>query len=330
MKTDLREEINNRLIKAIESGVLPWRRPWICGPNAGTPVNVDSQKRYRGINTWLVDLTAIERGYLSRWWGTYKQWQERGCQVRKGEKGTRIIKYKFVKQESDENQDNKTEEQEDAGYCFLKHFTVFNAEQVDGDDVDYWRVPDDQKEYVQEWDDEPLADAVIQATGAKINVGGQAAFYDPSSDAVSVPVKGRFETAADYYAAIFHELAHWSETRIGFSSDEKLQKRIYGLGELFAEIAGCYVCNELGVPDQIDNSAAYLEGWIQQLKADKQLIFTISKWSNKAADFILGGELEQPVEQANHRELLRTKNAPTGKAAKPKPEGAYLIRSARL
>ena len=329
MKTDLREEINNRLINALKEGVLPWRKPWICDPNAGTPVNVDSQKRYRGINTWLVDLTAIERGYASRWWGTYKQWQERGCQVRKGEKGTRIVKYKFVKQESEQGQSDDSEEQQESGYCFLKHFTVFNAEQVDGENVSRWRVSDDQADYVQGWDDVPLAEAVISATGAEINVGGQAAFYDPQADSVTMPVKGRFDTAPDYYAAVFHELAHWTEPRIGFSSDQKLQQRIYGLGELFAEIAGCYVCNELRIPDRIDNSASYLAGWLERLQADKQLIFTVSKWSGKAADYILGGELDQPIERADHAELL-TKNAPTGKAAKPKPEGAYLIRSGRL
>tara|TARA_R110002095_G_scaffold149654_1_gene129335 strand:+ start:463 stop:1380 length:918 start_codon:yes stop_codon:yes gene_type:complete len=302
MKTDLREDINNRLINAIEAGTLPWRKPWICDPNAGTPVNVDSQKRYRGINTWLVDLTAIEKGFQSRWWGTYKQWQERGCQVRKGEKGTRIVFYSFVSQKNESEESNETEEGEAGGYCFLKQYTVFNAEQVDGDKIDRWRVSANPGDYVQEWDDEPLAEAVAQATGAEINVGGESAYYDFNTDAVTIPEKSRFDAAADYYSVLFHELSHWTERRIGFTSED-LKKRVYAVGELFAEIAGCYVCNDLRIPNRIDDSAAYLESWLERLKADKQLIFTISKWSNKAADFILGGELGETVESVDHRQF---------------------------
>jgi len=292
---ELRKNVTDRLIAALESGTRPWIKPWIGDPNAGFPTNIASKKRYRGVNPWLLDMTAIEGSFSSKWWGTYKQWKEKGGQVIKGEKGTVIVFWKMFTR--DETKDGVTKKKKT---FFLKYSNVFSLDQVENvgevkegkpHQLDKYRICKDVP-YTFEHDEYEPAEALIADSGAKVTYGGNRACYSPTTDEIRCPNKGQFPKVSEFYNTMFHELTHWCESRTGFSKVD--EDRNYALGELVAEIGACYVSEHLGVPvdnPTDDQSAAYLKSWLQKLKDDPKFIFTASKWASKAADMLLGEEI---------------------------------------
>jgi len=289
---DIRESITNRIIAGLEKGLLPWRRPWSSDPNSGLPSNVASKNVYRGINPLLLELTAMDRGYSSRWWGTYRQWESLGGQVKRrptnvpaGEWGTQIVLYKPVNRTvTDEDGDERKE-----SFRFLKFFTVFNLDQVEGDFAALR--PSVPTEPVKP--DFQVAQDMIEATGAEIHFGGDKAYYRRPSpvdswpnhhdgDFISVPHRSQFESAKEYVCTLFHELMHWSEIRLGWTGS-------YAMGELIAEIGASYVAAELNVPgsDDLENSTRYLSSWLKELRDDPSAILRAAAQASKASDYLL-------------------------------------------
>ena len=302
---EIRQGIADRLVTAMEDGKIPWRRPWDSDPNSGLPTNISSSKPYQGINSILLNLAALDREYRPKWWGTYKQWAVLGGQVRKRPKdadqwGIPIIVWKRVTRTK---VDDDGEEKE-SSYSFIKTFTVFNLDQVDDTQGKL------EKFQVQEHD--PLAhpdyqagDRLVVATGADIRYGGnRAAYRSPEplgdwpkhtrGDYILTPTSQQYHSARDYYETIFHELMHWAEVRIGWEPATKTKRHnrgseAYALGELIAEMGACFVLSSLGLPlgDDLDNHAAYLQGWIKAMKHDAKYVFAASAQASKGADFIL-------------------------------------------
>ncbi|OAI51724.1 hypothetical protein AYO44_16940 [Planctomycetaceae bacterium SCGC AG-212-F19] len=290
--SEIRQKITAEIVAALQAGTPPWRKPWINDPNAGFPTNIASKKRYSGINPLLLELTAKKHGLHSKWWGTWNQWQALGGQVKKrpddipaGQWGTKIVFYKPV------TKVRKTAEGEEEQHDFflLREYTVFNADQVEGVALESYRVrpgsPDASVNY------QP-AEAAIAATGADIRFGGNKAVYHRTRDFIECPHKEQFLDLPSYYDTIGHELAHWTEHRLGWQGS-------YALGELRAEIASCYLSSELGIPlaDRMESHAAYLDHWVNEMKADHGVIFRISSAASKAADFILS--FSRKEEEAN-------------------------------
>lgn len=288
---ELRAKVTNRLIEALEAGTRPWIKPWIGDPNAGSPTNVVSKKRYRGVNPWLLDMTAMANGLKSKWWGTYQQWKQKGGQVRLGETSTLIVFWKIIPI----TQDDGTKK----NIFFLKYSNLFNLDQVDNagevadgktHNLDKLRINTDVPLTFEHETFEP-AEQIIADSGATVVYGGNRACYSPSTDMISCPDKGQFPKLSEFYNTMFHELTHWAEKRTGFS---EVAEKSYALGELVAEIGSCYVAEHIGVPvenPQDDQSAAYLKSWLRALKDDPKFIFTASKWASKAADLLLGDEI---------------------------------------
>jgi antirestriction protein ArdC len=276
---DLRKQITAQIIEALESGHLPpWRKPWNNDPAAGFPTNALTHRNYRGINPLLLDLSGMNHGFQSRFWATFRQWKELGGWVRRGSRGTKIIFYRPLEKTTT---NDEGEEETDAIYL-MRSFVVFNAEQVDGTNLEQFRVgtmpatpalPDTR------FDD---ADEVVAATNARICFGGNRAFYVPASDYIQVPLREQFKTDGQFYETLFHELVHWTEPRRKWEGS-------YELGELIAEIGSCYLSAELRIPhgENLDNHAAYLQGWLSAMKADPNFIFRAGSQSSKAADFLL-------------------------------------------
>lgn len=299
---ELRSQVTDRLIKALEAGTRPWIKPWLSDPNAGTPLNVASKKRYRGVNPWLLDLTAMSMGYTNRHWGTFKQWKERGGIVRKGEKGTMIVFWKILpntRPDADGNVDKSKK------VFFLRYSNVFNFDQIDrmseglkpdgSHRLDQYAVNMTVPESFEHDEYEP-AEKVIADSGAKVTYGGNRACYIPATDSIHCPEKSQFPKLSEFYNTMFHELTHWCESRTGFS---KVEDKSYALGELVAEIGSCYVAEHIGVPVENpddDQSASYLASWLKALKGDPKFIFTASKWASKAADMLLN---DQPVYESD-------------------------------
>jgi len=281
---EIRSEITNKIIEALKQGLRPWSCPWRKDPNAGFPTNIDSKKQYRGINPFLLQITALCEGYDSRWWGTYDQWKNLGGQVRKGQHGTQVVFYKTF------DVDDTTKPTGKRKVFILRTYTVFNLSQVDGDKLDKYRPAPITEADTAAVSWEP-AEKLIAATGAKIHYGGGQAFYNRPSpagtfpnhtggDFIMVPKQSQFIDPHEFFVVQFHELAHWSEIRLQWEDK-------YAMGELVAEITACYLAAETNIPNNsLENHNRYLANWLTQMENDPKWIFQASSQASKVADFL--------------------------------------------
>ena len=300
-QSQIREQITSQIVEHLKAGKLaPWRRPWSLDRNAGAPANVASKRSYRGINPLLLEVASMHHGFQSKWWATFNQWKEMGANVMRrpshvppGEWGTTIVFWKPV---TKTEQDANGNEQEET-YFLLKCFTVFCVDQVEGDHLDHLRVGHGQLESEEVRHRFEQADEAIDATGADIRHGGNRAFYNTEGDFVVLPHRHQF-SVAEYYETAFHEMTHWTEHSSRLNWDRNEPENTYALGELVAELGGCYVAGELGLPtaDDLGNHASYLKSWLKEMQDDPRFIFRAAAQAAKASDYILSFSRE-PVEE---------------------------------
>lgn len=298
-QAQLRESITHQIIEALKSGGLPpWRKPWSNDPAAGPACNVISRKKYRGINPLLLAVSSMQHKFRSKFWGTFNQWKDMGGRVMRrpdnvkpGEWGTGIIFWSKVTK----TEENEAGEEEERDIFFMRTYTVFNIDQVEGHHLDHLRVGHSVST-ANPVDTYEEADRVIEATGADIRYGGNAAFYSRGDDYIQVPLREQF-TAGEWYETIFHEACHWTQAphRLNWYPNEGG----YALGELMAEIGSCFLAAELGIPmaDTSANHQAYIASWLSGLENDHRFIFQASSQASKAADFILSFSRQPVVEE---------------------------------
>ena len=287
-KTDVYTQVTNQIVEAIEKGAGKFEMPWHrTGQNTMCPVNIDTGNNYRGINILSLWASSMVRGYADGTWGTYRQWQNRGCQVRKGEKASLVVFYKEfdVEQDASENADD-----DKSGKRMMARASyVFNAEQVDGYEAE--PLP----EVANPVDALDAVDAFIAACGADVRTGGQQAYYKPSEDYIQMPPQEMFigsptrTPTESYYSTLLHELTHWT----GHSSRCDRFKAVgstrddYAREELVAEIGAAFLCAELGVAlDPRPDHAAYIDHWLKILKEDRKAIFKASSAASRAAGYL--------------------------------------------
>lgn len=284
-RRDIHADITNQLVAAIEADpghpTLPWRRG---GGALHMPVNALTGKAYNGINILNLWVSAGARGYATPLWGTYRQWAERGAQVRKGEKSSLVIFYREFETNPDPD---------DAGdngkRRMARASSVFNAAQVDGFDAP--PVP----ESLGPVERVTNADRFTTATGARIAHGGDRAFYAPASDHIQMPDEGLFtgtqtlSRSEGYYATLVHELVHWSGAKHRLNRDmgKRFGDQAYAAEELVAEIGAAFLCAELGITQDVrPDHAQYLATWLKLLKNDSKAIFTAAARASEAAAFV--------------------------------------------
>lgn len=285
---DVYEAITNQIVSAIEAGAgqvqLPWHRK---GSAICRPVNVASKNAYRGVNTVALWAAADARGYEQGIWGTYRQWQERDAQVRKGEKSSLIIFYKEFGNDDSAGEGNATDE--NPRRFVAKASYVFNIAQVDG-----YATPE-VLHPVAQIDPIDAAERLIAATGADIRIGGDSAYFAPASDYIAMPDKHRFigtdtSTATQgWYSTLLHELTHWSghKTRLNRELNERFGSDAYAMEEMIAELGAAFLCGDLGISaEPRPDHAAYIDNWLRVLKSDRKAIFTAASAANKAAEFL--------------------------------------------
>lgn len=265
-------EVTNKIIEALEAGVAPWVRPWTGGD---VPRNGNSQRPYNGINAMLLEFAGMEYG--SHEWFTFKGAKKLGGQVRKGERSTMIVFWKIFHKDVE---DEITGEIERKKIFFLKHYNVFNREQIDGLPAE--RTPD----AVPPIED---IDAIVEETGARITYGGNRAAYAPMLDQIMMPERDYFKDAAAFYATQFHELAHWTAPRLDRKISGTFGSPEYAREELVAEIASAYLSDRCGLDGTLQHPE-YLAHWIKVLKEDERVIFSVAKEARQAAEFILPSE----------------------------------------
>ncbi len=297
----IRENITSTIIEALKSGNLPpWRQPWTNDPNCGAPCNIVSRRRYRGINPLLLRVACMRHQFQSRWWATYQQWKEMGGFVRRrpenvpqGAWGATIIYFSPVTKTIIDRHGNEVEET----FPILRTYHVFNLCQVDGP-FDHLR-PGNAVLSSGELDERcERADEVIAATDADIRYGGNQPYYDPRGDYIQTPFRHQF-SGFDFYETVFHEVSHWAEhpSRLGRDANEGDK---YAFGELVAEISGCYLTSEMGLPtsQNLDNHLAYLEHWLRAMESDPRFIFQAASRANRVADFVLSFSRSEETEPA--------------------------------
>lgn len=284
VKADVYARVTDRIIEAIEQGTRPWLKPWSTDNTTGRierPIRHNGTP-YRGMNVLLLWGDAIDKGFQSPQWMTYKQAQELGGQVRKGETGSLVVYAdRYTKTETDDQGQEAERE-----IAFMKGYTVFNTEQIDGLPAQYQHTA---RPALPKVELHQAAEAFFAGTGAKVRHGGVRAFYVPSQDFVQMPPPESFRDVESYEATKAHEFIHWTghKSRNAREFGKRFGDNAYAFEELVAELGAAFLCADLGItPEVRPDHAAYLQSWLKVLKADKRAIFTAATQAQKAADYL--------------------------------------------
>ena len=285
-RQDIYSRITDQIVGHLAKGVKPWTQPWNAAHAAGPvtrPLRFNGEA-YSGINVLTLWASAMERAYAAPIWMTFKQALELGGHVRKGEKGSPVV-YANTIQRSEH--DEKTGEDVDVTIPFMKGYTVFNVDQIEGLPAHYYAVADGA---VNPDERDARAEAFFASMGARILNGGNAAFYRMASDHIQMPPFEVFFDAQRYYATLAHESVHW--TRHPARLDRSFGQQAFGdtgyaKEELVAELGAAFLCADLGLKlEDRQDHAAYIGSWLQVLRDDKRAIFAAAAHAQRAADYL--------------------------------------------
>ncbi len=286
MTTDTRQNVYTRvtdsIIAAIEAGAGDFKMPWHTQGNLARPFNVSSGRPYRGINTVALWVAAQATGYASPIWGTYKQWQEKGAQVRKGEKASTVVFWKVSDPASRDAESQNEDSDQPHARVFARAYCVFNAQQVEG-----WEAP--AMPALPQAARIAHAEGFFAALGATIKEGGARACYIPSKDEIHLPAFAAFQDAVSYYAVLAHEATHWTAHASRCARDLKgrFGSESYAAEELVAELGAAFLCSDLALtPEPRPDHAAYIASWLKVLRSDPRAIFTAAAKAQAAADWM--------------------------------------------
>ena len=272
---DIYAAVTERIIEQMEQGVIPWQKPWVSN---GKAVSHATGKPYSLLNQMLLGRTGE---YL-----TFKQCQEAGGKVKKGEKAQLVVFWKWIEQGDEETGETKE-------VPFLRYYNVFHIDQCEGITAKHTSetsFPDGAStvETAQE-----IIDDYLEREGVKLtNTEGDRAFYRPSTDEIVLPMRKQFISTAEYYSTVFHEISHSTGhasrlnrlSRAAFFGTEEYSKE-----ELVAEISSCALVNYCGLESSSSfrNNAAYIQNWLGVLKNDKRFIISAAGKAEKAVNLIL-------------------------------------------
>ena len=296
MKTDIYEKVTATIVAELEKGERPWLKPWNAEHAAGRitrPLRANGIP-YRGINVVMLWGSAVEHGFSAPLWLTYKQAQELGGQVRKGEKGSLVV---YANTISRTETDEATGEEHERDIPFMKGYTVFNAEQVDGLPAHFYAVQAPTLDPVARIE---RVESFFAATGAAVRHGGNQAFYTMAEDRVQMPPFETFRDAESYYATLAHEVTHWTRHPKRLARDfgrKSWGDEGYAMEELVAELGAAFLSADLDLtPEPRPDHAAYIASWLKVLKGDKRAIFSAAAHAQRAADYLAA--LQPQQEQA--------------------------------
>lgn len=304
-RQDVYARITTSIVAALEQGARPWVRPWSADYAAGRmtrPLRHNGQP-YSGINVLSLWASALAQGFSAPIWMTYRQAAELGAHVRKGEKGSPVVYTNTLSRPANENGDS---DDADETVRFLKGYTVFNVEQIDGLSAPFYAPatpPADPPARIAG------AEAFFTATGAAISHGGSRAFYRPSSDCIVMPPFEAFRDAESYYATLAHETVHWTAhgSRLdrdfsrsesgGKASGKRFGSKAYAVEELVAELGAAFLCADLALAPagegdadagaaHLAHHASYIANWLTVLRNDHRAVFTAAGHAQRAADWL--------------------------------------------
>ena len=289
---NIREQVTQDIINAIEKGTPPWRKGWISGmPH----FNASSGREYQGINQILLGMQP----YADPRWMTYKQAHYMGLQIPKGAKGVRVIKMVEVERKRGDDLDESGGDvlaHNDKKALVMKAYTVFNASQIEG------MAPMPQRQV----DIQPAeaVEAIVlglqsEAGGRlRLNFGGNQPAYYPRTDEIRIPPASNFLSVEDFHATLLHEAAHatgHSKRLARFSTDVRADPISYAREELIAELASALTLAGVGLPPSpscLQSHAAYIASWLELLRRDKNEIFRAAAQAQRATDFLVHRALD--------------------------------------
>ncbi len=283
---DIYAIVTDKIINLLESGVVPWRRPW---SSTGMLRNLVSKKPYRGANFFLLSASK----YVSPFWLTMRQANELGGHIRKGEESTVVVFWKVDDaKQSTEDLDGEETDGKTRRRFLLRYYRVFNLEQCELPRAVLDKLP---KIETHEHDPIEAAERIIAGmpNPPEIQYAGSKAFYSPITDRITLPPRERFTSAEEFYATAMHESVHssGSEKRLareGICEVAPFGSALYSKEELCAEMGAAFLCAEAGISNAvIDNQAAYVAGWLKKLRDDRKLLIHAAAQAQRAADYIL-------------------------------------------
>lgn len=285
-KQDIYTRITNQIVSHLEKGVSPWVRPWNAEHAAGriTRPLRHNRKPYSGINVLSLWASAMAQNFAAPIWMTFKQASELDAHIRKGEKGSLVV---YADSITRKETDEKTGDEIDREIPFLKGYTVFNVEQIDGLAEVYYAKAAPALDPVARVEH---AEKFFAALGAAIRHGGNRAFYSIAADAIQMPPFESFQDADSYYATLAHECTHWTGSKTRLDRDfggHRFGSEGYAVEELVAELGAAFLCSDLELNlDTREDHASYIATWLRVLAADNRAVFTAAAHAQRAAEFI--------------------------------------------
>lgn len=286
-REDIYTRITNQIIGKLEQGCRPWFQPWQVKHAAGSvtrPLRHNGE-RYQGVNVLSLWMSAELGGYTSPFWLTFQQARELKAHVKKGEHGSPVVYASTFKKKDQDDAGQEVEEE----IPFLKQYTVFNAEQIEGLPPHFTATIPQTKETPERI---THAETFFAGTGADIRYGGNRAFYTIDDDYIRLPHFETFRDAESHAATLAHELTHWTRHPSRLNRDlgrKRFGDAGYAAEELVAELGSAFLCADLGItPEVREDHASYLECWLKVLKDDKRAIFTAASHATKAVEYLHG------------------------------------------
>jgi len=293
------EQVTQRIIGLLEKGTIPWQKPWKI--KTGMPCNLVSKRPYRGINVVLLWAMDFESPY----WITYNQAHELGGYIRKGEKSTPVVFWRQVKpdKQSKEPSVNVSDDSEPVqttplpqkrAQIIARLYNVFNLSQVEGlknspSTPNQFGTLTEPAEVYENMPDRPI-----------IKHGMRSAYYSPAEDVIGMPSLTNFSDEVAYFTTLYHELVHSSGAkhrlnRSTLTANEGFGSDPYSKEELIAEMGAAFLCAHTGITEHtVNNSAAYIQNWLEKLKQDKNIIVSAASQAQLATDYILGIKTNTP------------------------------------
>ncbi|MEY9154917.1 antirestriction protein ArdC [Bradyrhizobium japonicum] len=288
MKANVYERITSRIVAELEQGVRPWLKPWNAEHAAGRitrPLRLNGQP-YQGINVLMLWSEAVAKGFAAPIWMTFKQTAELGAHVRKGEHGSLVV---YADRIHRTERDETTGAEAEREIPFLKGYTVFNVEQIEGLPAHFYAAAAQRLDPVQRIE---RADTFFAETGATIRHGGSTAYYSASDDRVQMPPFESFRDAESYYATLAHEVTHWTKHDGRLARDfgrKRWGDEGYAMEELVAELGAAFLSADLDLtPEPREDHASYIASWLKVLENDRRAIFTAASHAQRAADYLNG------------------------------------------
>ncbi|MDE9492893.1 ssDNA-binding domain-containing protein [Xenorhabdus bovienii] len=311
VEKDIYQQVTDRIISALEKGTAPWKKPWrsaVKQYGGMLPTNALTGNHYNGVNILLLWMAAEEMGSNVNRWLTYRQAQQLGGQVRKGERSTLTVIFKPFEIQAKDKEDHLLFDDQGKPLMeqrvMLKANPLFNVTQCDGLPEcllqEGERIPENT--LLPEISHE--VHTMLDATGVQLaSVAQDRAFYSPARDRIVMPLSDQFFTESDYWSTLLHEMVHSTGhvdrlNREGITlKNRKFGDPIYSFEELVAEMGSAFLCAQLEVFGEV-NHESYIDGWLSILKADKKTLFRACKQAREASEFLLSFRVAHNVSKA--------------------------------